>query len=1029
MNSVLEKIMLGKVLLLPILCLLVSAPIFAQAVAGLSALSGAVRDATGSTVAGAQVVIANPTRGIRRSLESNESGVFSAPALTPSAGYTITVTKPGFMDYERREIELLVGQNLNLDVILTVAGAVTTIQVEASAPLVESTKTGISQVVESRQIQELPINGRRVDSFVLLTPAVVSDGSFGLLSFRGIAGGNSFLTDGNDTTNQFYNENAGRTRITTQISQDAVQEFQVLSNNYSSEFGRASGGVVNTVTRSGSNDVHGTGYWFFRNRSLNARDPYSTFNAPEVRHQAGGSVGGPVVADKLFYFFNGEVVRRRFPLIASLTAPPLFNANGQFVGTCDPPATPAQCQTAQGIFTRQFQVLARRSDSELGFGKLDYRPSERHSVSVSLNLLRWISPNGIQTQAVLNNGNGVGNNGNSTVRTANGRASWTSLPSSSMVNELRFGWFKDRLFDDLNPDLIPASTGIVQITVQGQTNLGVSPILPRLNPSENRYQLADNYSWTLGRHSLKFGGDFMNTRDAHSQLINGNGTYVYPTFTAFALDFSGNQAGTKRWTSYSQRFGNPLIETTIKDYSLYIQDQFRWNASLTLNYGVRYEYTDIPQPTLVNPDYPTQTGRIPETKKNFAPRFGLAYALPNAKTVIRAGYGVFYARYPTGLINNTFFGENGIYKKEISLNGAVPADQTVGPIFPNRLVGIDRNPPAGTVDISFAAPDFRNAYTQQADIGVEHELANNLSVTVSYIWSRGLHLLSGRDLNVGPEGAPVTYRINDAAGNQTGTYTTPTYRLANRVDTRWRRIFQVESSANSWYNAGVVQLRKRLSRGFEGSLAYTFSHAIDTGQGGGDQNYRFAEHGLGTVFNGDVAGEKGSSQLDQRHRLVVTSIWSPNIGGRSGFVWKYLINNWQISQISTFASAQAATPQMFVSGVPFAGAAFNTTLNGFGGSARVPFLPLSSLDIDQIYRTDARLTKLLPISERVQVQLNFEAFNVFNHVSDTAVNTRQYQAVGQVLTPVARLGEGVASQGFPDGTNARRAQVSARLVF
>ena len=146
------------------------------------------------------------------------------------------------------------------------------------AATVQDTKTDVSQVIDSTLIQDLPINGRRVDSFVLLTPGVTNDGTFGLLTFRGVAGGNSFLVDGNDTTEQFYNENAGRTRIASQISQDAVQEFQVVSSNFSAEYGRAMGGVVNTVTRSGSNGLHGTAYWFFRNRTLDARDRYATIN-------------------------------------------------------------------------------------------------------------------------------------------------------------------------------------------------------------------------------------------------------------------------------------------------------------------------------------------------------------------------------------------------------------------------------------------------------------------------------------------------------------------------------------------------------------------------------------------------------------------------------------------------------------------------------------------------------------------------------------------------------------------------------
>lgn len=997
---------------------------YAQPVAGQGAISGVVRDASGAVVPGAEVVVMNESKGIRRTLASNEAGVFAAPALPPSPGYTVTVNKEGFAPFEAKAIEILVGQNVNLNVLLQVATTTTQIQVSEAAPIVEQTKTGVSQVVNAAQIQDLPINGRRVDSFVLLTPAVVPDGTFGLVSFRGIAGGNAFLTDGNDTTNQFFNENAGRTRITTQISQDAVQEFQVLSSGYSAEFGRASGGIINTVTRSGTNDVHGTGYWFFRNRSLNARDPYATYNPREVRHQAGGSVGGAIRKDRLFYFGNAEVTRRAFPLVASLTRPPLFDANGKFVGRCD--ATSAQCEAALRFLDRQFQTLERRADQELLFGKLDWRPTDRHSISGSLNYLRWISPNGIQTQAVLNNGNGVGNNGDSTVRTRWAKLNWTAVPDNSKVNELRFGWFKDRLFDDQNPKLVPQQTGKVQISVQGQSYLGVVDYLPRLNPDEVRFQLADNLSWTVGKHSLKFGADFMNTRDLAESLRNGNGTYSYPTFTAFAQDFSGNTGGAKRWQTYSQRFGNPRVETTIRDYAFYVQDQFRLTPSLTLNYGIRYEYAQFTQPALVNPDYP-QTGVIPQPNRNFAPRVGLAYAFNNSKTVLRAGYGLFYARFQGGVVN-TFHLENGLYQKVISLNASRPEDLAVGPVFPNKLPAIDRTPPAGTVDITFAAKDYRNPYTQQGDIGIEHELTQNLGLTVSYVWSRGVHLTTVRDLNIGPLGAPVTYSILDASGNQVGTYTTPTYRLSNRIDPKWRRVNQVDSGGNTYYNAMVVQLRKRLSRGVEGSLAYTWSHAIDYNQGGGSDNIFFSA-GPRSLFNGDYKGDKSSSALDQRHRLVATTILTPRFTRSDSKIARYLVNNWQLSQITTLASAQPATPTIYVSGTPFSGAAFTGTLNGFGGSSRVPFWPAASLDIDQVYRTDARLTKTLPFSERYQLYLNFEAFNVFHHVSNTSVNSQAFQASGGALRPTPRLGEGSASQGFPDGTNARRAQVSLRFVF
>ena len=300
------------VFLLTIACSLAAS---AQAVAGLGGVSGTVRDASGAVVPGATVVVMNESRGITRNLQTTDSGVFAAPALTPASGYAISVSKNGFSKWEAKNFEILVGQTVDFSIALKVGSTTTTVEVTGEAPLVETTKVGVSQVVEQAQIDNLPVNGRRADTFALMTPAVARDGTFGLVSFRGTVGSNSFLTDGNDTTNSFYQENAGRTRISTQISQDAVQEFQVLSDGFSPEFGRAAGGVINTVTKSGSNQYHGTAYEYFRNRTLNATDRYtpSGLNPPEWRHQAGGTLGGPIKGDKLFFFSDFEIVKRNFP--------------------------------------------------------------------------------------------------------------------------------------------------------------------------------------------------------------------------------------------------------------------------------------------------------------------------------------------------------------------------------------------------------------------------------------------------------------------------------------------------------------------------------------------------------------------------------------------------------------------------------------------------------------------------------------------------------------------------------------------
>lgn len=1012
--------------------------VFGQTVASLGAISGLVRDASGAVVPNARVVVSNESRGIDRQLITNVSGIFSAVSLPPSDGYKVVVSAPGFNSFDVEPISLEVGKVLFVDAVLQVAGPTVQINLEAPPPMVEPSKTDVSQVIATNQIMDLPINGRRVDSFVLLAPAVVPDGTFGLLSFRGVPGGNTFLTDGNDTTEQYFNENAGRTRITTQISQDAVQEFQVLADAYSAEFGRAIGGVVNTVTRSGSNSFHGTGYWFFRNQDFNARDPFAATNAAETRHQAGASVGGKIITDKLFYFFNGETTRRDFPLAASLLSPPFFDALGNFVTvqpggapTCGVPATAAQCTAAQQFLGRQFQTLNRSANSELGFGKLDWRPTDRHSITASFNYLRFLSPNGIQTAAAITNGAGVGNNADSTVRSRYGRLSWTFLASAAAVNEARFGWFKDKQFDNISNQLALPGIGFLGITVQGQTNLGTAVDYPRLNPSENRYQFADNLTLTRGRHSLKFGADIMNTQDYNDLLQNRAGTYSFPTFTAFALDLTGNTTGAKRWDHYSQRFGDPIVDITTRDYGFFLQDQWRATAHLTVNLGMRYDYAAIPQPiaqslTRVNSQYP-QTGRIPTAPHDVAPRLGVSYGFNQSKTVLRAGYGVFYARYNTGMID-TFFLQNGMSQQLVTLTASVPTDLAAGPTFPNRLALAPSGAPPGTVDLTFPSSNFRNAYTEHGNVAIDHQIRTNLALTVSYLWSRGLHLAAVEDLNVGQPGAPVAYRINDAAGNQVGTYTTPAYLRANRVDPNWNRINQVDAAANSYYNGLAVQLVKRFSRGIEAQLSYTWSHTIDYNLGVGFQNI-FYSLGPQTLSNAGYRAEKGTSALDERHRLTVNTVWNLPTSGRGGALGKYLLNNWRISQLSTFGSGFPNLALINVIGTPFPGAAFTTTLNGFGGSQRVPFWPLDNLLTDPIIRTDARVTKVLTLSDRLQLNLVFEAFNILNHTYSTSVITRAYNAANGVLTPSPRLGEGSATGGFPDGTNARRAQVAVRLFW
>jgi hypothetical protein len=1029
--------MIRKLILFGILISAAAVSLFGQA-AGFGAISGTVRDATGGAIANAKVVVSNEAKGIHRELASNNAGVFMAPGLVPSDGYSVKAEASGFAPYEAKEIQLLVGQTIDFPITLTVAASTTTVTVTEAGPAVDSTKTDVSQVIDSKQIQDLPINGRRVDNFVLLTPGVTTDGPFGLISFRGNPGGNTFLTDGNDTTNQFYNENAGRTR-TTNISQDAVQEFQVVSSNFLAEYGRASGGVINTVTRSGGNDIHGTAYWFFRNRTLNATDITARgVNPPEWRHQAGASIGGPIKKDKLFYFFNGEVQRRNAPIVSSNVTSSIFDSAGNIKpGTCVTSgtglkATPDQCQAAINYIQSRtnLQLIPRTMDTNLLFGKIDYRPTDKDALSFSANYVDFRSPNGIQTQLSLADGFGIGGNADTNVFDRTARASWTRVLTSSAVSEARFGYFKDRQYDPASPSLLP-SIGPVALTVQGVSNVAYANGYPRLNPSEQRVQAAESVSWVKGTHSMKFGFDYAHVEDYVSRLANRYGTYTYATLTAFALDFSGNATGARNYQSYSQAFGNPVVDTNLNEFAVFAQDQWKVSSKITINYGLRWEYTTIPQPPLSNPAYP-QTARIPGPAPSVAPRVGVAYAI-NPKTTFRAGYGIYYNRYNSSTIENLFL-TNNVYQGSVSF--ATPTQIAAGgPVFPNALPTQTFVP--GTAGIIYAANSWRNPYSEQMTAAIEREILKNTTLTVSYVWSRGLHLIQTRDNNVATPTSTYTFPVLDTSGNVAFNYTTPIY--TTRLNPAYGFIGQFDSAGNTYYNGLLVQATRRFANWLQGSIAYTWSHNIDYNQGGGG-NTLFGSSFPTSVFNGDYTGEKGNSSIDQRHRFVLNAVVAPTFTKNNTAVDRYLINNWQLSVVSIAASSQYLTATIRVQDrVP--GTLSTSSLNGLGGSNRVPFIAPSSLPLGPLYRTDARIAKMLPFGERFKLYLQFEAFNVFNHVYVNGPSPKvnqQYTSIRQTSGPLAGIialvpytpyGTILQTQTPPDGTTARRAQVGLRFVF
>jgi hypothetical protein len=292
-------------------------------------------------------------------------------------------------------------------------------------------------------------------------------------------------------------------------------------------------------------------------------------------------------------------------------------------------------------------------------------------------------------------------------------------------------------------------------------------------------------------------------------------------------------------------------------------------------------------------------------------------------------------------------------------------------------------------------------------------------------------LLGGvRDLNIpNLSNTNFTYTIGDASGNPVGTYTTPIYLGSARPDPRYGTIAQYENGVNSYYNALALQLRKRFSHGFTASASWTWSHAIDDGQGGGSGALFFSSASNWT-YNGNWKADKGNASLDHRHRLVYNFVWAPKLVSSGSAFLKGLLNDWQLSAITTMASGRPVTASVRVTDTPVAGMYRTSNLSGSGLNNRVPFWPIGSLRTPAYYHADARLSKIIPIRERAKLHINFEAFNVSNTIADTSITSQAYtEAKGLLTLTPASYGVGTADGGYPDGTQARRLQVSLRLTF
>jgi hypothetical protein len=470
------------------------------------------------------------------------------------------------------------------------------------------------------------------------------------------------------------------------------------------------------------------------------------------------------------------------------------------------------------------------------------------------------------------------------------------------------------------------------------------------------------------------------------------------------------------------------VDYSIKDIGFYLQDQWKVSDRLSLTVGARYERTFMPPPPAANSSYPLTGAALHTGTLNLMPRIGLAYRI-NDKTVIRAGAGTFFARLIGGMLDDVYTG-NGIYQVSDSLTSSNAALLAAGPVFPNALAAPVTGITSGASTLDVLSPNLKTPYSEQATVAVERQISKDMVVTVSGIFSRGVNLLGTQDINAPALGAPFTYTLSGAPSNYPTAYATQVYSGA-RPNSSFGPIYEETNGVSSWYDALVASFDKKFSHGFQASASYTWSHEIDDGQGAAT-NAIFGFSDALWTYNGQYGFDKGSGALDQRQRFVFAFVWSPTFTHSTGAFAKYVVNNWQLSSITTLQSGRpAGSLTIKMNDTPTAMLYSADALDGFNGNFRVPFLPANSLYTPWVETENFRLTKFIPLPrEGMSLGLNFEAYNIANNWSPTSMATQAFTEAKGVLTytPTA-FGYGTGDGGFPDGTQARRLQVSARFTF
>jgi outer membrane receptor protein involved in Fe transport len=961
---------------------------FAQSQATTGNIEGRVVDPNSAAVPAVTVTATNQDTGFSKSANTDDEGNYRVILLPPGRYRVTTSGAQGFAGATYENVIVTVGGQTPLEIQLSVSGTNIIIDVAADGQIVETTRSSVSSTVNERAIQNLPVNGRNFLDFATLTPSVIRDPTRqGDLAVGGQKGTlNSLQVDGTDNNNTFFGQSLGRTgtRPPYQFSEESVQEFQVNQNGFAAEFGRAGGAVINVVTKSGTNDWHGSVFEYFRDESLNSNTPILTARGakrPKSQiNQFGGTLGGPIKRDRAFFFFAYDGQRSTVPNVV------------------DPPNFFAQPANVRNLLGPKITTYNIGRDQNVVMLKSDIRVNDSNQLVLRFNQQNFTGNNN-------ENGGPLSaeeHSGNSIAKTTTFSGSLTSTLTATVINEFRFQYGKDKEPGEANSDVTEAR---IQ-TGNGFFQIGRNNFSPR-ETTISRWQFIDNISHTRGAHSFKGGVDFNFDRIFNFFPGLFSGQY---TFNSYAL-FASNTP-----SAYTQNFAGPgtsgaETHPDLNEYGVFAQDDWRVTPRLTLNLGLRYDIQDMAPPTVNNPSVALAAAGISTTTRvrdnnNFAPRFGFSYGYDD-KTVVRGGYGIFYGR-TTAIMLGTSHSQNGIQVTGVSLTcTTTPANPCL--TYPNIFTTA---PSAGTLTPSLYvfSRDFEQPYVQQGRLGVEREVFANTSLSATYLYFRGVHLGRTRDINLA---APVPATLTDPAGQ---TFTVLRHPAARPVP-GFARINLFESTADSRYHGLALELKRRFTRGFQFIAAYTLSDTKDNRPDStmvvvGTDDFKGLQNNL------DIRADWGRSDLDIRHRFVFSPIY--DLGKRGdGTLARAFLSDWTLSSIITLQSGFAYSA--LITG--------DANRDSNSATDRVPGTERNQFTSPAIYILDARVTKGFTFAEKYNLSFIAEAFNLFNRSNIATVNTGRYVIANSAATALTNPAAATPFGGIRTFLGERQMQLAVRFKF